>query len=88
MFVILRKKGAGGPPFSRADTFVGKSFAGFGQFSVKDLVAGNAVFSGGPLKHNAFSIKTPIGFGIVAAKGQLLYVAEVCFFRIVKGIGC
>jgi len=44
------------------------------------LIAGDAFFGIGFLEYKPFPIEAEIGFGIVAAKGQLTEVAEVRLF--------
>ena len=87
MFAILCKIGTGSSSFTGTYHFIGKLLPFLCRhFSNKDLVAVYTLFGICALENEILTIIAPIGFRIIAAKGQLLYILQMCFFRVTQGI--
>src|SRR5436190_3647824 len=88
MLAIFCKKSAGTPAFTITDhliiEFVTRFFRNLPD---KDLIAFQSLFRIGALKNDILAIIAPVGFGIIAAKSQLLNIFEMFFVREKKSVG-
>jgi hypothetical protein len=80
MFPVPGKKGTSAPSFASADQFVFEFIAGvLRNFAHEYLVAHQTFFCVGSLENDVLTIKTPVCFGIVTAKRELLNVFQMIF---------
>src|SRR5687767_12407167 len=92
MLAIFGESAASGPAFARAYHFIFKRLPRFiGYFTYEHLVTHQSFFCIRALENDPLTIKTEIGFGVIAPECELLHILKMRFpgiyDRILAGSG-